>query len=235
MCIRDRDSWDRVYGIMSSVLPDKYQVSRPGAKAHKLARVIQESNPDSMYRTLVSQWKDVSEIIDRSWEPETIKTNEGDSIYAMDVEHRMMLLDGLTYLPDDLLVKVDRAAMGEGLETRMPLLDHRVVELAWAIPLHSKIKKGMGKIILREILRKYVPDELINRPKMGFAIPLGAWLRGPLREWAEELLHSSRLAEEGIFNVGRIRSLWGRHLAESEDAANQLWGVLMYQAWRENR
>ena len=143
----------------------------------------------------------------------------------------MMCQDALMYLPDDILVKVDRAAMGVSLETRMPFLDHRVVEFAWRLPVSMKIHNGQGKRILRKLLYKYVPRELVEKPKMGFAVPIDAWLRGPLRDWAEDLLDGNRLRREGFFKPGPVRSKWQEHLAGRRNWQYHLWDVLMFQAW----
>jgi asparagine synthase (glutamine-hydrolysing) len=145
----------------------------------------------------------------------------------------MMLLDTVSYLPDDILVKVDRASMAVGLESRAPFLDHRVAEFAWSLPIHCKLRGGQGKWILRRILSQYVPPKLFERPKAGFGIPVYAWLRGPLRAWAEELLDERRLRREGYFDSAPVRRKWGEHLSQRQDWSYPLWNVLMFQAWLE--
>ena len=145
----------------------------------------------------------------------------------------MAITDQLSYLPDDILVKVDRASMAHSLETRAPFLDHRLVEWAWRLPLRQKIRGGQTKWLLRQVLYRHVPAALIERPKQGFAVPLAAWLRGPLRDWAEALLEPARLRAEGYLAPAPIGAAWAQHLSGRHDRAHELWNVLMFQAWRQ--
>jgi asparagine synthase (glutamine-hydrolysing) len=226
-------NWNKLFDNIRSVLPARLQVSMPGDKAFKLADVMSVSDEHAFFYNLVSSVKKPTSIVRNSIEPQT-KLSASESWPNVDCfEHWMMAMDAQTYLPDDILVKVDRAAMASSLETRVPLLDHRIVELAWKMPLDLKIRNGQGKWALRQVLYRYVPKELIERPKMGFGVPLDAWLRGPLREWAEELLSPSRLEKEGYFYPAPIRQLWEEHLSGVRNWQQQLWSVLMFQSWLE--
>jgi asparagine synthase (glutamine-hydrolysing) len=182
---------------------------------------------------MLSLWRDPASLVRGTTEPPSQATGHAPPLRSLSEIERMMALDLLGYLPDDILVKVDRAAMAVSLETRVPFLDHRVVEFAWRIPFAYKVRGGTTKWVLRQVLHRHVPQELIDRPKMGFGIPLNEWLRGPLRDWAEALLDQRRLSEEGYLRPEPIRRTWGAHLSGRVDMQYQLWGVLMFQSWLE--
>ncbi|MGE3992257.1 asparagine synthase (glutamine-hydrolyzing) [Pseudorhodoplanes sp.] len=208
------------------------RVTRLGDKVHKLAdRLDEVRGIDDLYRSIVMDWTAARvPVIGTA----TRATRLDDAHWldrVVEPEHRMMMLDAVTYMTDDILVKVDRAAMSASLETRVPLLDHQLVEMAWRLPLRMKIRDGQGKWALRQILYRHVPRELIERPKAGFAIPVGQWLRGPLRDWAEELLSAGRLRDEGFLKPETVAELWAQHLSGRRDWSDRLWSVLMFQGW----
>ena len=205
-----------------------------GDKIHKGANVLDSKNLSDLYYRLVSHFERPSEIVINSKEPSTFLTNCKPEMPGLDEQQQMMALDCISYLPDDILVKVDRAAMATSLETRVPFLDHRVVEYMWQIPQSLKLRNGQSKWILRQILYQYVPKKLIERPKMGFGVPIDSWLRGPLRDWAENLLNETRLQQEGYLNPDQIRIKWTEHLSGKRNWQYQLWDILMFQLWLEN-
>ena len=202
-------------------------------KLQRFSTMLDFDSPEALYLEIVSHWRKPGEIALGATEPKTCMTDPGQWADRSDFEHRMMYLDQRSYLPDDILVKVDRAAMGSSLETRVPLLDHRVVEFAWRLPLSMKIRDGQSKWLLRQVLYRYVPRDLVERPKMGFSVPIGDWLRGPLREWAEVLLDDKRIKKDGFLNPDPIRDKWIAHREGKHDWSYYLWDVLMFQTWLE--
>ena len=226
-------NWDKLIGPIAKRLPARLKITTAGDRVHKLAEVLGCRTPQEMYRNLVSHWKEPTALVSGSEEPPTILTDSRQLAGMHDFTHRMMYLDAVSYLPDDILVKVDRASMGVSLETRVPFLDHRVVEFAWTLPLAMKIKGNTGKWPLRRVLARHVPSSLTDRPKVGFGVPIDAWLRGPLREWAEELLRPARIRAEGYFDSGPIETKWREHLSGRRNWQYYLWDVLMFQSWLE--
>jgi asparagine synthase (glutamine-hydrolysing) len=227
-------TWDRLHNALAGCLAPRLRFSHPGDKAYKMAEILTAANLNLIYRTLVSHWKQPADLVIGATEPPTTLSDPAHWTNLAEFEQRMMYVDTMSYLPDDILVKIDRAAMAVSLETRVPFLDHRVVEFAWRLPLVLKIRHGQGKWILRQLLYKYVPRELIERPKMGFGVPINVWLRGPLRHWAEALLDEARLRREGFFHPEPIRRKWAEHLAGTHNWQYYLWDVLMFQAWHEH-
>lgn len=226
-------SWNAVLRGMGFMLPEALRLSMPGDKIHKLASMLGARNPEGIYFDMVSHWKEPARVVRGAEEPRTVLNDPVQWAELRDFEQRMMYMDMVSYLPDDILVKVDRAAMGVSLETRVPLLDHRVVEFAASLPLSMKMRDGQGKWLLRQVLYRYVPQEIMDRPKMGFGVPVDSWLRGPLKDWAEGLLDRKRLKQEGYFNPALVREKWAEHLSGRRDRSYYIWDILMFQAWLE--
>jgi asparagine synthase (glutamine-hydrolysing) len=216
---------------MARAAPPPWRLRIPSTKVAKLARILPSTSPEDMYQRLTSHWHEPSDLVGVP-EPTTLVSNSSGWPVLPTATERLMLLDQLTYLPDDILTKVDRASMSVGLEVRTPFLDHRVVEAAWRLPLSQKLRNGETKWPLRQMLRAHLPEEVVSRPKMGFGLPLGAWLRGPLRDWAEDLLSVAALADDGLLAPEPIRRLWRAHVRGRVDAGQELWDVLVLQAWR---
>jgi asparagine synthase (glutamine-hydrolysing) len=225
--------WDAAAEYLYLILPRSSRQPTPGNRLHKIADLMSADSPQAIYRRLTSYWQDAASVLiggnDRaSADPPAAVPDRAD------FAHLMMYLDEVTYLPDDVLVKVDRASMAVSLEVRAPLLDHRLIEFAWRLPGAMKIRQRQGKWILRQVLNRHLPRQLFDRPKQGFEVPMDAWLRGPLREWAEAMLSSDRLAGEGFFAPGPIRAAWAEHLGGARNRGEELWTVLMFQAWHEH-
>lgn len=226
--------WDHIIDPFKFLAPRSMRFANIGDKLHKGAEVLAARQIDDLYLGLLTHWNPLDIVLDGR-EPTTLLNGGSPNLKGLDDIQRMMALDTMTYLPDDILVKVDRAAMGVSLESRVPFLDHRVIEFAWRIPQSLKLRDGVGKWILREVLYRHVPKALIERPKMGFGVPIDAWLRGPLKDWAESLLDEGRLRREGFFKPDPIRAKWAEHLSGKRNWQYLLWDVLMFQAWLENQ
>lgn len=221
------ERWDQLASIMPASVPPM-----AGDKLYKVAGILTDPDGDAIYRRIISHWEP-SEVAPGAREPRGLvwdSSVQADFPSSLD---RMQFLDLVTYLPDDILAKVDRASMAVALEARVPLLDHRVIELAWQLPQSLKMRGGVTKWVLRQILYRHVPRELIERPKMGFGVPLGEWLRGPLREWASSLIYSKRLDDGGLLDTQLVRQHWKEHLEGRRNWQYLLWDVLMLEAWRE--
>ena len=217
---------------LAAALPVRFRLPQTGDKLHKLAAVLNLTSADAIYRRLVSHWEPSAIVLDAR-EPKSIIEDDTLSHEFPDLLARMQFLDLVTYLPDDILTKVDRASMAVALEARVPFLDHRIVEFSWRLPRDAKVRNRTSKWILRQVLYRHVPRALIERPKMGFGIPLGEWLRGPLRDWAEGLLAENRLRDAALLDHKVVRRFWQEHLDGSRNWQYLLWDVLMLEAWRE--
>ncbi len=226
-------TWDALYDRLEPVVPKRLRVRMPGTKLHKAARVLPAVELDQMYRVLASHFDEPGRLVVGASEPPTVLTSPWRWPALGDPIERMLYLDTMTYLPDDILTKVDRATMAVNLETRLPFLDPAVAALAWRMPLEHKLHAGTGKWALRRLLERYVPAELVDRPKAGFGIPLGDWLRGPLRSWADELLSTGRIRRQGYLDAELVGRMWAEHRGGRRDWPYELWDVLVFQAWLE--
>ena len=218
-------TWDRLF----QVVPKRLRPPNAGNKMYKLADALRDDG-NAAYKQFLTQWPDPNALLTTGREPAFLTEDPGVHRLVPDFVERMQFIDAKTYMVDDILTKVDRASMAVALEARVPILDHRVVEFAWGLPHHMKIRDGKGKWLLRQVLRRYVPDRLIDRPKMGFGVPIEHWLRGPLRDWAEDLLSERSLEANGL-RPEPIRARWEAHASGRENHQYALWTTLMLQAW----
>ena len=223
------ENWNFILGRLM-----RNQYSNIGHKIHKTANIVSSKSIRDLHFKLISQIQNPSDWLKDSNEYESVFNDNEDRFKELDSVEIMMAYDLISYLPTDILTKVDRAAMSVSLETRVPFLDPDVIQFSASIPMKFKIRNGVTKWLLREVLYKHVPKDLIERPKMGFAVPLAEWLRGPLKDWAESLLDEKRLHQEGFFNVEFVRDKWSEHISGRRNWSHQLWNVLMFQAWLEN-
>ena len=221
--------WDRA----ARAVPSRLRPQQVGLKVQKALRVGGARSPHDAFIQLITDWPDPTRLVPGSREPRTVLTDPLRHPVTPTFVESMMALDSVTYLPDDILAKVDRAGMATSLETRLPLLDRDIVEFAASLPMHMRIRRTSSKWVLRAVLERYVPTDLVDRPKSGFGIPIDEWLRGPLRTWADDLLHSEPVRR--YLDIGQIEPVWRSHLSGQRNAAYELWDVLMFAAWAIHR
>jgi asparagine synthase (glutamine-hydrolysing) len=220
-----------LWNAAAAALPELAHIRDAGAKIQQRAPLFASGSVMELYGGIVSQWPEPNALVLGATEPPSLASGATRPLRNLNPVEQMMAADTVTYLPNDILVKLDRASMAVSLETRVPLLDHRVVEFAWRVPFEYKVRGGQTKWLLRQVLHRHVPRELIERPKMGFGVPIAEWLKDPLRDWAEALLSESRLKDEGYLRPDPIRRMWQAHLAGSVGGDARLWTVLMFESW----
>ena len=227
--------WNLLYNYLGKYITNEKRHKNIGDKLYKMADVVKINSPQDMYLSLVSFWDNTEKIVLNSSEPMTIPRDYNNWIGNLDDRENMMFLDTISYLPDDILTKVDRSSMAVSLESRAPFLNHPLIELSQRIPIELKIKEGNGKWILRNILNDFIPTNFIDKPKTGFGVPIAEWLRGPLKEWAESLIDNSRLKHDGYFNAVLVSDMWEKHINKHRNYGHHLWSILMFQAWLETK
>lgn len=227
-------AWGRILRTCRPLLPSRFHVQQPGEKISKLGDLLEQEHFELMYRRLISNCGKPESLVLGASEPSTVLSNHDQWPHLPDRLESMQYLDTMSYLPDDILVKLDRASMSVSLESRVPLLDHKIVEYAWVLPRTLKVDKNSGKAVLKNLLYRFVPAELVDRPKMGFGVPIGEWLRGGMRDWAEDLLDPLRIKQDGILNSSWVTNKWREHADGLKNWEYQLWDILMFQSWLEH-
>jgi asparagine synthase (glutamine-hydrolysing) len=217
-------------GRATTILPVGWRVRNPSTKVVKLARVLAASDPEDAYRALTTHWAQWSSMV-LGAAPLGREDQGSSPVAGAGITEQMLWLDLVGYLPDDILAKVDRAAMAVSLETRVPFLDRGILDLAWRLPLNAKLRGGRTKWLLRQVLERHVPATLVDRPKMGFGLPIGTWLRGELAPWADHLLDEGRLRRQSLLDPVPVRRAWELHRSGRRDLGYELWDVLVLQAW----
>ena len=225
---------DKIYDFLKPLLPSTLNSSNPGNHYSKIVKLLAQDTNWDIYQCLVSICNSPNTLMKNGFDKDGIN-NYTKSIFlnSMELELQMMLSDSLTYLSDDILCKVDRASMSVSLESRVPFLDHRIVEFSSTLPLNMKVRDGKGKWILRKLLEKYVPNNLLERPKMGFGLPLDIWLRGPLKDYASSMLSEKKLIEDEFIDQQKVSKIWNEHLSGVKNHQHVLWNIIMYQSWKE--
>jgi asparagine synthase (glutamine-hydrolysing) len=229
------ESWDRMSAALRPVLPKRLHDRHPGPAIYRLALAIRERDPEVFCRTFLAHWTDAGPLVIGAGLPPLPLTHPDQWADLPNAIQKLMFLDLVTFLPDDIMVKVDRATMAISLEARAPLLDHRLVEFCWRLPMSMKVRDGTSKYLLRQMLYRYVPRAMVERPKRGFGAPVGKWLRGGLKDWADSLLDRPRLIDEGFFNPDPIVRRWAEHRSGERDWSSSLWDILTFQAWFESQ
>ena len=227
-------SWNKFINFLEPIIPSNLKINMPGDRLHKLAYLLETSSHQETYKRFVSTWYNPEQLISNNKLNDLVYYNWDDLNNIKGNEIKMMVLDILNYLPNDILCKLDRAAMFNSLEARVPFLDVDMINFALQLPLNMKIRNGQGKWIIRQLLNKYLPNKLFKRPKMGFGIPIDGWLRSDLKEWASDLINQNNHKDHGLFDKKIINMMWNEHLNGKNNWQYHLWNILTFESWYIN-